>query len=50
MPTWIWIPALVLTIGGPCVGIWWWLVRIPGDRGAHVSTGWLDEHIRGRRE
>jgi hypothetical protein len=50
MPTWIWILALVTLIGGPCVGVWWWLVRVPADRGEVVSSAWLDEHIRGRRD
>jgi len=50
MSAWIYVPALVVLMGVPCLGLWWWLVREPGDRGASVSSTWLDEHIRGRRD
>lgn len=48
-------PITWLTIGGGgllvlIVGVWVWLVRDPTDGGQSVSSSWLDDHIRGRRD
>lgn len=48
--TWQWVLALILTIGGPAIGLWWVLVRAPRVPNQSVSTRWLDEQLRGRRE
>jgi hypothetical protein len=37
--------------GGVAVVVWAWRTRTPrDDRGKFVSSAWLDDHIRGRRE
>ena len=46
----MWVTAILILIGGPCVGLYWWLGRVPPDRGQYVSEGWRDEHVRGRRD
>jgi hypothetical protein len=47
--TWQWVLALVVTIGGPAIGLWWVFAREPRARHEFVSTAWLDERLRGRR-
>jgi len=33
------------------LGWWWWrTARTPPDRAKFVSSAWLDDHVRGRRE
>lgn len=47
--TWQWMLALVVTIGGPAIGVWWILVREPKRPPQYVSTAWQKEQLRGRR-
>jgi hypothetical protein len=46
----LWIGLLSASGVGVVVGLWWWLGRTPPDRGSHVSSAWLDEQTRGRRQ
>jgi hypothetical protein len=40
----------LFVVGGGLLSVWWWRLRPPPDRGKFVSSTWLDDHIRGRRE
>lgn len=46
MTLWIAAALLGVLILGPCVGVWWLLVREPKDRREVVSEGWRDDQIR----
>jgi hypothetical protein len=41
--------GLLVSGGLGLLGLWWWRGRTPADRGSHVSSTWLDEHIRGSK-
>jgi hypothetical protein len=44
------VGVLVVASGCGFVALWWWRARESPDRGKYVSSTWLDDHIRGRRE
>jgi len=48
--TWQAALALVVMIGGGAWGLWWLFVRERRPPEQAVSTTWLDEQLRGRRE
>lgn len=48
--TWQAALFLIAGIGGGAWGLWWLFVRTPRLPRQTVSTAWLDEQLRGRRE